>query len=843
MSKPSRNDPCPCGSGRKYKQCCGQNQQQAGNWQQAFQQAVNDLNQGNFTEAIRIGEALVQSGVKQADIFSLLTMAYYNTNRLNDAEMALQQQAKLQPKNAEVLSNLCLLQHRLGKQQDAFINCKQALSNAPDYAPAYNNLGNVLLAIGQLEEAENNYRKAMQLAPKNVLHIANLGYVLKLRSKYSEAEQILKKALAIDPGFAFAQSALGIVLVEQNKFDEALQHLQKAVELEPKNPDFINNLGLYWQKQGNVDKARSLYEESLCLNPGYEGAYVNLALLNEDTDGAENETIVLYKKALKINPQNPVALLNLGEKYLEEDRHAQAIECLRTALKSDPANSKVYAANAKVMVAEENLDEAERFIHKALEIAPDDTFVMQAYAKYMAACRDFNAAIAIWKKVIEQAPDDIKHYLGLAETYRFANRYDEAAACYEAAIKKFPNKSIIYWGWARLEEFRHNLEKAEVLANEALAINDSQAFRANIELAKICARRKQYAEALACLSQVEQVYRQNHTEDYNLQFEKGKYLDKLHRYPEAFACFTEASNLKNRMLGLNYQIDDGWINKLEEVFSDNRAKSLRPCEVRQDTPQPIFIVGFPRSGTSLMEQILARHPDVIAGGELLYIYDLTDTAFGSRLLEAEQPYPASLLSLRDETIPAALNRLRDYYLDKVRTDFNHYQGRWITDKLPLNSKHLGLIHLLFPASPIIYMLRHPLDTCFSSFISNFGHRHAYTASLEVTAKYYVQVMRLRQFYREHLPLKYKEVHYEALVENQEQVTREVLEFVGLPWNDVCLKYYESRRVVHTASHAQVTEKIYTSSKYRYRNYFEQLKPLFPILADTTAELGYEISAD
>ena len=208
------------------------------------------------------------------------------------------------------------------------------------------------------------------------------------------------------------------------------------------------------------------------------------------------------------------------------------------------------------------------------------------------------------------------------------------------------------------------------------------------------------------------------------------------------------------------------------------------------------------------------------------------------IIGSKLPYPDLLL---DNTAPLTtekLSAMQNYYLDGVESlGMPAADTRWVTDKMPHNAVHLGLITLLFPDSPIIHISRHPFNSCLSAYFSNFLAGHRYTSSLESTAQHYKQMMDMLLHYRS-IGIDFLEIHYEDLVQDQETITRRILEYIGAPWDDACLQHHKSDRVVKTASYEQVTQKIYTSSLYRYRNYREAVKPLVPILESTLAQFVY-----
>jgi len=254
---------------------------------------------------------------------------------------------------------------------------------------------------------------------------------------------------------------------------------------------------------------------------------------------------------------------------------------------------------------------------------------------------------------------------------------------------------------------------------------------------------------------------------------------------------------------------------------------------------PIFIVGFPRSGTTLLEQILASHTTINAGDELVFMEDVRNRVAietGSKKL-----YPACLLDKKLPLSHECIDRLRQFYLDRVieQRFITDDKVTIFTDKMPHNIYNLGLISILFPEAPIIHIIRHPMDACLSAFMANFSSGHRYTESMQNTATHYAVFMKLAEHFKSVLDMNYMQIRYEDLIDNTEEGARKVLDFVGVAWEDECLKFYENKRVSRTASYAQVTQKIYTSSRYRYKNYYQQMEPYAEILAEAMENFGYK----
>jgi hypothetical protein len=240
-----------------------------------------------------------------------------------------------------------------------------------------------------------------------------------------------------------------------------------------------------------------------------------------------------------------------------------------------------------------------------------------------------------------------------------------------------------------------------------------------------------------------------------------------------------------------------------------------------------------------MEQTLSAHPRIVAGDELPLINDLTNLM--PRMLNSPLGYPEALAELWMGDQRAGLDNLRDYYLQKVaQIGVVTPQAGWFTDKMPLNETHLGLIALLFPEAPLIHVIRHPLDIMVSSVSNHFTHGFFCASALETAARHYVRVMDLVQKYRAEMALRYLPVRYEDMVTDQEATVRSVLDFVGEPFDPKCLQFHENQRYARTASYAQVTERLYDRSRFRYKHYRKHLEPVIPILQSHIERLGYTV---
>jgi len=313
------------------------------------------------------------------------------------------------------------------------------------------------------------------------------------------------------------------------------------------------------------------------------------------------------------------------------------------------------------------------------------------------------------------------------------------------------------------------------------------------------------------------------------------------RFEEAFAAF-DAGKARLREVSNQQYLQpaaEQLARRLTQFFIAKRLANLPRATRHDDVAQPLFILGFPRSGTTLLEQSLSAHARIVAGDELPFINEITELL--PRVLESPLSYPDALAELWMGDHRDDLDSLRDFYLRKVSQHGVLREGAaWFTDKMPLNETHLGLIYLLFPQSPLVHVIRHPLDVVVSAYSNLLTHGFYCAYALQTIAHHYALIDGLVEHYRAEIQPRYMRVRYEDLVDNQEQTLREVLGFVGEDFDPACLAFHENQRYARTASYAQVTEKLYDRSRYRYRNYLAQLQPVSPILQPVIERLGYTI---
>jgi len=514
---------------------------------------------------------------------------------------------------------------------------------------------------------------------------------------------------------------------------------------------------------------------------------------------------------------------------------------LRRMVERDPEAAGPTTQLALHLVRKGALEEAEPFARAAVWLSPDDPTTHNLMGVILTGSRQPQAGEQHYRRVLALVERPNATLLAsLAWNLKSQGRMEEARGFYQQAFDLDPRLFTTLFGWAQMEAADRRLDRAGELLDAAEAVAPGHPG-IGVQRAVLLGRRNDYEAALRLLAELEARSGSGLEPGMHLDLlnERGRMLDRLGRYPEAFRAFGEAKQVMRAMTGQTYKTDAAQTQarRLARFFTQNRVAALPRAEVRDDVAQPIFIVGFPRSGTTMIEQTLSAHPRISAGDELPIIGEIVETAQG--LAGLSQPYPEGLADLSDADGVRRLNILRDAYLSRAaELGATRLGADRFTDKMPLNETHLGLISLIFPAAPVIHLIRHPLDVVLSTFANHMTHGF-YCADDPVSiARHYLLTLQVVAHYRRQMPLNYLAIRYEDVIDDQEARVREMLAFVGVGYDPRCLAFHENPRYARTASHAQVGEKLYDRSRYRWRGYRDQLAPVIPMLEPAIRLLGY-----
>jgi tetratricopeptide (TPR) repeat protein len=571
--------------------------------------------------------------------------------------------------------------------------------------------------------------------------------------------------------------------------------------------------------------------------------------------GAKDVAERLCLDVLELAPDRPGALSVLYSIRKDQRKSAAAEALIRRIVHFEPNNFDATAELALRLLGKGALDEAEIHARNAIRLAPEAPRAHNLMGMIMTEAQRPRLGEYHYRQVLAiSGTRDPIVLANLAWCLKSQGRMEEARALYEESAAVAPGIRQTLLGWARLEEADRNFAAAgdKLDRLDALFPNDPGSI---LTRAVLLGRLKRHDDALALLDRqadsspgvvagdTEQTLMASAPIGLGPTelSEKGRLLDQLDRHDEAWAAFVEAKRMARESSGKVYpdRLANDLVTRLRGFFIAGRLALLPRAGVRIDVPQPIFVLGFPRSGTTLVEQTLSAHPLISAGDELPLIGDITNIM--PRMLNSPLTYPEALAELWMGDQREGLDNLRDYYLQKAAQIAVVEPGAvWFTDKMPLNETHLGLISLLFPASPLIHVVRHPLDVMVSALSNHFTHGFFCATSLETAATHYVRIMDLVTHYRTEMALRYLPVRYDAMVANQRETVRAILDFVGVPFDQRCLSFHENRRYARTASYAQVTEPLYERSLNRYRHYLRHLEPAIPILRPVIERLGYTV---
>ena len=501
------------------------------------------------------------------------------------------------------------------------------------------------------------------------------------------------------------------------------------------------------------------------------------------------EAEYLYQVVLRANPKNADALNLMGTLAIEADRNKIARD----------------------------------YFTRALEQRPREPVYLNNMANALLLAGDAAAALPLFRKAVKQQPRYVEAVCNIGRAHRALAQADKARPFFEKALKLDPGFIRASLALAEMEAEVGNMEAALARFREVLAAEPG-----NVQaLSGIAVTRRFEAQDPEPEMIANAIAGPELSTEHRalLHHAAGKICNDLERWEEAIGHFTKAKALKPNPFHMD--LHRRTYARARELFTPaffaSRAGSGDPSEA------PVFIVGMPRSGTTLTEQIVASHPQGHGAGELP---DIRKIAAALKYGTPEpDDYAAMVSGIPADNIAA----LAKQYLSVLRRGAG--SATRVSDKNPHNYEHLGLIALMFPNARIVHCLRDPVDTCVSCFMQPFAEGHAYNADLETLGLYYREYRGLMAHWREVLPLDILELRYEDMIADQEAQSRELIRFLGLDWDDACLRFFETERPVLTPSRWQVRQPIYATSVGRWKRYGESLAPLIEALGDLGPEGG------
>jgi Flp pilus assembly protein TadD len=604
--------------------------------------------------------------------------------------------------------------------------------------------------------------------------------------RQAEAEAIYRAVLLEEPRQPHALHLLGVIAHQAGRHREAVDLIGRALAAGGPHPVFHSNLSAVYLALRQFEEAVIHAREALRLNPSFADAHNNLGVALREL-GRLVEAEAAFRGALHCNPRHADARSNLGAALHRQGRLPEALAVLREAVRLAPLHAQTHNDLGGVLLARGDTEEAASYLREALRLDPACS---DAHNNLGVALRDLgriDEAMGHFREVLRLKPDSPTARNNIGFTLEAQGHPGEALAEFQEALRLEPNNSMA------------------LLALSALSLADHYDFTDDElgRLAILAARPDLPGD-----------------ERSRVHFALARAKDRAGAHDEAFTHYRRGNELRKAAAALSgFTYDPAahrrLVDQLAAVFTPDWFEQTR--SFGSESEVPVFVVGMMRSGTTLAEQILASHPQVFGAGELSEVGRLVGAL--PALVPGGRAYPECL----DALDAATARSLAERHLRRLG-ELGGAAAR-VIDKQPFNFQHLGLIATLFPRARIVHCRRDPIDTCVSCFVQYFGKPHPFALDLTHLGHYYREYERLMAHWRRVLPVPVFELRYEELTADQEAVSRRLVEFCGLEWDERCLRFHETRRPVRTASTLQVRRPMYRTSVGRWKRYESHLGPL------------------
>jgi len=646
------------------------------------------------------------------------------------------------------------------------------------------------LRTGDAAGAASTCSDALRIFPSDANFLclaAKSNLVLK---QFDEAKKQLDEAISLHPDFAIAHDVLGDLSLSQGYAETAVKAYEQALRLDPARPNLVTKIE---KAQELLASAPKRQKRSHTDPPGRRMAFEDEIRQGEQfvKDGEPQKAEAIYRSILKRDPNHVEAARLLAGIAVKNDQLDDAEVFLRHAASVAPDYGRIWVDLTNVLRDQENLDDALACALEVLRLAPDKAESHVLYGSVIGAAGHHEDAISSFQKALAIAPEKAGVRCSMAHHMKTIGNQDEAIATYRQSISTKADNAEAYWSLANLKTFR--FAEAEIAAMQSLLDDDDLPDESRVQI----------HNAL------------------------GLDSEARHEYDGAFAHFEQSNLMRRKVEKYDPVENETGIDQCISVF--NKDLFEKNAAAGNPDSAPIFIVGLPRSGSTLIEQILASHSMVDGTHELR---DLTRAVKNvSKKAANRYRFPGGTPDLSTDQLSAIG---QDYIAStkKYRSDAPRF-----IDKNPNNFLFVGLLRLVLPNAKIINARRHPLDSCFGTYKQLFAFGQPFSYDLTELGEYYVQYQRLLDHWHQQLPGFVLDVQYEDVVADLDTQVRRILDFCGLPFEESCLRFHETERAVKTASSEQVRRPIYSSSVNLWRNYETHLDELIHILKPLLSDLS------
>ncbi|HSG33840.1 MAG TPA: tetratricopeptide repeat protein, partial [Sphingomonadaceae bacterium] len=645
---------------------------------------------------------------------------------------------------------------------------------------AHSILGVSLSAQGNAKEGIASLKRAIKLAPKIASYRSNLGEIQRQNGQLADAISTLQEAIELDPRNAQAYNNLGIARFDSKNYDEAIEAYSKAIELDPNFAEAHNNLGNAQRRAGRFDQAMDSYQNALAIRERYPEAYNNMGTLLRE-QGKMDQAEHALRKAVAQNPAYVEAHNNLASIYFQEKKEVDALRQLSEVLKIAPKDTRALVLTARIQNRRGNQAAAEQACRIVIQEEPENAEALTVLGQVLHETDRFDEALQVLEKACELAPRNPETLNFYGVTLKSVGRLDDARDHILKGIELNPN---MFGAYANL--------------NDLVDFSKEKELFDRIETVMESVKNKEADWLLP------------------LHYAYAKALDDNKQHEKALEHYIAGGKLKRKQLAYNEQETVKFFEDIKAAFPAKIFKD-RPYE-GNETSRPLFIVGMPRSGSTLVEQIISSHKDVYGAGEVKY--------FSQALHRLRDRFPSL------SRYPAIVGEMKPNHFKLVADGYekalfkNAGDAKIVTDKLLTNYFFVGLLHIMFPHARFINTRRDPVDSSLSAFTKLFKDDMPHSYDMGEMGRYYRQYDAIMKHWEKVLPKGVlKVVEYEKVVADTEKEAKGIIDFLGLDWDDKVLEFYNSGRPVKTASVAQVRKPIYKTSVKRWKKYGKGLQPL------------------
>jgi len=686
--------------------------------------------------------------------------------------------------------------------------------------------------VGDLAAAEHQYQIVLDHHPDYFDALLNLGLLVRARGRLADAIELVERATWVRPDSAVAWNTLGNLLRESQRPTEAIDAYRRAVSVEPTHENAHFNLGELLQNTGDAVGAADCYRRVLALAPDDAGARGALGIALMEA-GSNEEAAVCFQDATRMRPQDPDVHYNHGRALASLDRLDEAEQAFRRSIAIEPNHARAFNNLGLVLNRLGRIEEAQASLENAIRSQPHYALAHANLANVLHTRLQFEAAGAECRKALAIDPDCALAHANLGTILWSQGDPENAIERFQCALALEPDRVEVAGKLATVLEEINRIDEAEAIASEARARLPRDP-NLNLVTAKCERRNCRFEAAIVRLEKLD-CKAVGLDLSAKIEHELGLLYDCKGDYDRAFVHFETCNQLAAQTYGARRFDKQRVHDKLDAMrnFLEGSTGSVFPEPVR-DTRAPIFLVGFPRSGTTLLDQILDSHP----GLQTLEEKPALD-AVAAEIDKLPGGYPQALSDLDGDDC----ERLRGTYFGVVARYLTLDDHARLVDKYPLNISQVALIRWLFPNAKLLFSLRHPFDVCLSCFMQNFRPNSAMVNffDIEQTAAFYAKTMTLWRTTARVVPVRFHTVRYEGLVEDIESEARRIFDFLGLEWDVRVLQYADHARArgrIDTPSYHQVVQPIYDHAKYRWRHYAKQLTPVKGVLAPFIEWFGY-----